>query len=70
MRSIHKNVDMTNIKLNIFSDVCSLWIRSYVNIISARLSSYVMSYNMMKKDDVHVVPKTGFSSFIQLYFLP
>lgn len=61
---------MTDIKLNVFSDACSLWIRSYVNFISTRLSSYVMSYNMMEKDDVHAVLKTGFSSFVQLYFLP
>lgn len=41
-----------------------------VNIISAHLSSSVMTYNMTKKDDVHAVLKTGFSSFGQLYFLP
>lgn len=39
MRSIHKNVDMMDIKLNVFSDACSLWITSYVNTITAHLSA-------------------------------
>lgn len=70
MKSIHKNVDMMDTTLNVFNDVCNLWIKYYVNIISAYLNSYVMSYNMMKKDNVHAVLKTGLSSFVQLYFLP
>lgn len=68
MRSIQKNVDMQGIKLNVYSDACSfgsdpMWMLSH-------LSSYVMSHNVMKKDDVHAMLKTGFSSFIQLYLLP
>lgn len=70
MRSIHKNVDTSDVILNVFSDACSLWIRSCVNIISTHISLYVMSDNMMTKDDVHAVLKTGFSSSVQLYFLP
>jgi len=70
MRSILKHVDMTDIKLNVFSDACSVWIRSYVNIVSAHLSSYVISYNMMKIYYVQAALKTGVSSFVQLYFLP
>lgn len=68
MRSIQKNVEMQGIKLNVYSDACSfgsapVWILSH-------LSSCVMSHNMMKKDAVHAMLKTGFSSFIQLYLLP